>query len=49
VASTLRELISAVVIHPVGKDEPKTEVTSRLAQLTSAPVSSRNKPFGQRW
>jgi hypothetical protein len=37
VASALRELISAVVIHPAGKDEPKIEVTGRLAQLTNAP------------
>jgi hypothetical protein len=37
VASALRELISAVVIHPAGKDVPKIEVTGRLAQLTSAP------------
>jgi hypothetical protein len=37
VASALRELISAVVIHPAGKDEPKIEVTGRLAQLTRAP------------
>jgi hypothetical protein len=37
VASALRELISAVVIHPAGKEEPKIEVTGRLAQLTSAP------------
>ncbi len=37
VASALRELISAVVIHPVGKEEPKIEVTGRLAQLTRAP------------
>jgi hypothetical protein len=38
VASALRELISAVVIHPAGKEEPKIEVTGRLAQLTSAPA-----------
>lgn len=37
VASALRELISAVVIHPAGKDEPKIEVTGRLAKLTGAP------------
>jgi site-specific DNA recombinase len=37
VASALRELISAVVIHPAGKEEPKIEVTGRLAQLTNAP------------
>jgi site-specific DNA recombinase len=37
VASALRELISGVVIHPAGKEEPKIEVTGRLAQLTSAP------------
>src|SRR5215831_1401863 len=37
VASALRELISAVVIHPGGKDEPKIAATGRLAQLTSAP------------
>jgi site-specific DNA recombinase len=36
VASALRELISAVVIHPAGKEEPKIEVTGRLAQLTNA-------------
>jgi hypothetical protein len=33
----LHELISAVIIHPAGKDEPKIEVMGRLAQLTSAP------------
>jgi hypothetical protein len=38
VASALRELISAVVIHPAGKEEPKIEVMGRLAQLTSAPA-----------
>ena len=37
VASALRELISAVVIHPAGKEEPKIEVTGQLAQLTNAP------------
>src|SRR5262245_59296507 len=37
VACALRELISAVVIHPGGKDEPKIAATGRLAQLTSAP------------
>lgn len=33
----MHELISAVIIHPAGKDEPKIEVMGRLAQLTSAP------------
>jgi DNA invertase Pin-like site-specific DNA recombinase len=37
VATALRELIAAVVIHPAGKEEPKIEVAGRLAQLTSAP------------
>ena len=36
-ASALHELISAVIIHPAGKDEPKIEVTGRLVQLTSTP------------
>src|SRR5262249_2031463 len=50
VASALRELISAVVIHPGGKDEPKIAATGRLAQLTSArPICSHNRRFGQRW
>jgi site-specific DNA recombinase len=35
VASALRELISAVIVHPVGKD-PRIEVRGRLAQLTGA-------------
>ena len=30
--------ISAVVIHPAGKEDPKIEVMGRLAQLTSAPA-----------
>jgi site-specific DNA recombinase len=33
----LRELVAAVVIHPAGRDEPKIEVTGRLAKLTGAP------------
>jgi len=33
----LHELISAVIIHPAGNDEPKIEVMGRLAQLTGAP------------
>jgi hypothetical protein len=37
-ASALRELISAVVIHPAGKEESRIEVIGRLAQLTGAPV-----------
>src|SRR5262249_52598169 len=50
VASALRELISAVVVHPGGKDEPKIAATGRLAQLTSArPICSHNRRFGQRW
>jgi hypothetical protein len=49
VATSLRELISAAVIHPAGKDDPKIEVTGRLAQLTSAPDLFPNGPFGQRW
>ena len=34
IAGPLRELIAAVVIHPAGKDEPRIEVTGRLASLT---------------
>jgi hypothetical protein len=37
VASALRELVAAVVIHSAGKDEPRIEVTGRLATLTGAP------------
>jgi hypothetical protein len=35
-ASAMRELISAIVIHPVGRNEPRIEVTGRLAKLTGA-------------
>jgi DNA-binding transcriptional LysR family regulator len=34
---TLRELIASVIVHPAGKDEPRIEVTGRLAKLTGAP------------
>jgi hypothetical protein len=27
-------LIAAIVIHPAGRDEPRIEVTGRLAKLT---------------
>jgi site-specific DNA recombinase len=37
VASALRELIAAVIVHAAEKDEPRVEVRGRLAQLTSAP------------
>jgi hypothetical protein len=37
VASALRELVVAVVIHPAGREEPRIEVTGRLAKLTGAP------------
>jgi DNA invertase Pin-like site-specific DNA recombinase len=37
VASALRELIAAVIVHPAEKDEPRIEVRGRLAQLTGAP------------
>jgi site-specific DNA recombinase len=37
VVCALRELIAAVVIHPAGRDEPKIEVTGRLAKLTGTP------------
>ena len=37
VASALRELIAAVIVHPADKDEPRIEVRGRLAQLTGAP------------
>jgi hypothetical protein len=37
VASALRELVLAVVIHPAGRDAPRIEVTGRLAKLTDAP------------
>ena len=33
----LRELVATVVIHPAGKNEPKIEVTGRLAKLTGTP------------
>jgi site-specific DNA recombinase len=32
-AGALRELITAIVIHPSGRDEPRVEVTGRLAKL----------------
>jgi site-specific DNA recombinase len=34
IAAALRELISAIVVHPAGRDEPRIEVTGRLAKLT---------------
>jgi hypothetical protein len=34
IAAALRELISAIVIHPADRDEPRIEVTGRLAELT---------------
>ena len=37
VVCALRELVAAVVIHPAGRDEPKIEVTGRLAKLTGTP------------
>jgi hypothetical protein len=37
VVCALRELVTAVIIHPAGKDEAKIEVTGRLARLTGAP------------
>jgi hypothetical protein len=33
----VRELVAAVVVHPAGRDEPRIEVTGRLAQLSEAP------------
>jgi DNA invertase Pin-like site-specific DNA recombinase len=36
IAAALRELIAEVVIHPTGRDEPRIEVTGRLAKLTGA-------------
>jgi hypothetical protein len=41
VATALRELVTAVVIHPTGKDEPRIEVRGRLAALTGADLSSQ--------
>jgi hypothetical protein len=29
--------VAAVVVHPAGRDEPRIEVTGRLAQLSEAP------------
>jgi hypothetical protein len=49
VASALRELISAVVIHPAGKDEPKIEVTAAWRNSPGRPICSHNRRFGQRW
>jgi hypothetical protein len=37
VASALRELIAAVIVHPAERDEPRIEVRGRLAQLIGAP------------
>jgi hypothetical protein len=37
VVCALRELVAAVVIHPAGRDEPKIEVTGRLAKFTGTP------------
>jgi site-specific DNA recombinase len=34
IAKALRELIIAIVIHPIGREEPMIEVTGRLAKLT---------------
>ena len=31
-----RELIAAIVIHPTGREQPRIEVTGRLAKLTGA-------------
>jgi hypothetical protein len=36
IAAALRELIAEIVIHPAGRDEPRIEVTGRLAKLTGA-------------
>jgi site-specific DNA recombinase len=36
VASALRELIAAVVVHPAHKGDPRLEVRGRLARLTGA-------------
>jgi hypothetical protein len=37
VASALRELITAVIVHSTGKNEPRIAVRGRLAQLTGTP------------
>src|SRR5262249_31845991 len=37
VVCALRELVVAVLVHPAGRDEPKIEVTGRLANLTGCP------------
>jgi hypothetical protein len=38
IAQALRELVAAIVIHPEGRDEPRIEVTGRLAKLIGADV-----------
>jgi site-specific DNA recombinase len=36
IVGALRELIAEIVIHPASRDEPRIEVTGRLAKLTGA-------------
>jgi site-specific DNA recombinase len=36
ISGPLRELIAAIVIHPNGREQPRIEVTGRLAKLTGA-------------
>jgi site-specific DNA recombinase len=36
IVGALRELIAAIVIYPSGRDQPRIEVTGRLAKLTGA-------------
>lgn len=36
ISGALRELIAAIVIYPAGRDQPRIEVTGRLAKLVGA-------------
>lgn len=49
-ATGIRELVTAVIVNPAGREEPKIEVTGRLANLTEAPRCSRQASIvGQQW